>query len=276
MAPSSAEAERLITTAAVAAKPVSVFQNRRWDTDFLTLLRLMEGERLGAVIRIESRFERYRPDVRPEAWRERPDPEEGGGLLFDLGAHLIDQACQLFGPPQSVYAESDRRRPGALVDDDTFVALRFPSGQSAHLWASVMPQQPGPRLRVIGTRGAFQMDGLDPQEEALRTGMRPGAEHWGMLPPERWGRLWTDDGGIALDAVVRPVPGSYERFYAGMRDALVAGAPVPVDPAESLLTLRLIEAARESAATGRVQQVAPDGHVLHEAGTHSHASSLPA
>ncbi len=250
LAPSASEAERLLATAQRAGKLLSVFQNRRWDGDFLTVRHLIAADLLGPVIRLESRFDRFRPAPRPGAWRERPEPEEAGGLLFDIDAHLIDQAMQLFGTPVSVYAEVDIRRAEARVDDDSFVALRFAGGQVAHLWASVIPRQPGPRLRVIGLRGVYEKHGLDPQEASLRAGGRPGDDGWGREPRERWGHLFTEVGGLATDGLVETLPGSYETYYALLRDALISGGQPPVDPTDSLAALRVIEAARESARTG--------------------------
>jgi scyllo-inositol 2-dehydrogenase (NADP+) len=141
VAPSVSEAEQLMAVARRTGKLLTVFQNRRWDNDFLTTRQLITADLLGPIIRLESRFERFRPAPKAGAWRERPEPEEAGGLLFDLGPHLIDQAMMLFGSPISVYAEVNVRRARALVDDDTFVALRFAGGQVAHLWASVIPRQ---------------------------------------------------------------------------------------------------------------------------------------
>ncbi len=250
IAPSVSEAERLMAVAQRTGKLLTVFQNRRWDNDFLTARQLIAADLLGPITRLESRFERFRPTPKAGAWRERPEPEEAGGLLFDLGAHLIDQAIILFGPPLAVYAEVDIRRSGAVIDDDTFVALRFAGGQVAHLWASVVPRRPGPRLRLIGLRGIYEKQGLDPQEDALRAGSRPGDAGWGREPRERWGRLATEVGGLALESLVETLPGSYETFYALLRDALLSGDQPPVDPAESLAALRVIEAARESARTG--------------------------
>jgi scyllo-inositol 2-dehydrogenase (NADP+) len=252
VASSVAEAERLLEAAQRTGRLLTVFQNRRWDNDFLTLRHLIAQGALGRVVRLESRFERFRPEVRPEAWRERADPEEGGGLLFDLGAHLIDQARVLFGHPVSVYAESDARRAGAAVDDDTFVALRFAGGEVAHLWASVVPREPGPRIRAIGMRGVYEKRGLDPQEPALAGGARPGDPGWGQEPPEAWGRLVTDVGGLAVAGTVETLPGAYEAFYAQLRDALTGQAAPPVDPEDSIAVLRIIEAARASARTGAV------------------------
>jgi len=256
LAPSVAAGEELLAAAERTGKLLAVFQNRRWDNDFLTARRLIAADLLGQVVRFESRYERFRPEPKPGAWRERPDPEEAGGLLFDLGAHLIDQALLLFGPPISVYAEVDVRRPGALVDDDVFMALRFASGQMAHLWMSALPRLLAPRLRVVGLRGVYEKHGIDPQEDALRRGERPGGAEWGREPREHWGRLATETGGIAFDGQVETLPGSYETFYAALRDALTSGGPPPVDPRDALAVLRVIAAARASACTGATIQPA--------------------
>jgi predicted dehydrogenase len=251
-APSVAAAEELLATARRTGKLLTVFQNRRWDNDFLTVRQLLQAQTLGQVVRVESRFERFRPRPKEDAWRESADPEEGGGLLFDLGPHLIDQVRLLFGQPTSVYAESDVRRAGAAVDDDTFMALRFSGGEVAHLWASVIPRHPGPRFRIIGTGGIYEKDDLDPQEAALAAGARPSDPGWGTEPRERWGRVTTSTGGLSLSGQVESVPGSYETFYALLVAALRSGAPPPVDPADSLAVQKIIEAARESARSGVV------------------------
>lgn len=252
----AADAERLIAAAQSAGRLLTVFQNRRWDGDFLTVRALLAGDALGPITSFESRFERYRPAPKADAWRELPAAEEAGGLLYDLGSHLIDQAMQLFGQPTQVYAELHQRRPGALVDDDAFVALEFPSGVTAHLWMSAVARILGPRFRVLGLRGAYEKHGLDPQEEALRTGRRPGAEEWGTEPHERWGQLSTELAGVHVEGAVETLPGEYEAFYRLLRDALVAGGTPPVDPREALAALRVIEAARASAQRG-VQVVLP-------------------
>ncbi len=189
MAPTADEGRRLIAAAEERGLFLSVFQNRRWDGDFLTVRKLLSEEAFGPVVRFESSFNRWRPALHEGAWRERGDPEEAGGLLFDLGSHLIDQAVQLFGPPRSVYAEVDRRRPGAEVDDDAFVALSHARGVRSHLWMSVLTAIPGPRMRVLGLRAAYEKDGLDGQEEALGEGRRLDDPAWGREPAERWGRL---------------------------------------------------------------------------------------
>ena len=253
---SVSSAEQLISTSERTGKLLTVFQNRRWDNDFLTIRRLLAADLdlLGTITRFESRFERYRATPRQGAWRELPGKEEAGGLLFDLGSHMIDQAMHLFGQPAQVYAEVEKRRPGALVDDDTFVAMRFANGVHAHLWMSAVTRIPGPRIRISGLRGTYEKWGVDPQEDALRTGMRPGDPDWGLEPREKWGRLSTDIGGIHIDGPVEMLPGAYEQYYALLREALVTGGPPPVDPRDAVAVLQVIEAAQQSARDRAVVQ----------------------
>jgi predicted dehydrogenase len=252
LAPSAAESRALVDEAARRGVPLTVFQNRRWDGDFLTVRSLVEKGELGRVTRFESRFERWRPAIKP-GWRESAAPGEAGGALFDLGAHLVDQAVQLFGPVQHVYAEVDRRRPGAEVDDDAFVALTHAGGVRSHLWMSAVTPQLGPRMRVLGDRAGYTTYGLDVQEAALRDGGRPDAPGWGEVPPEQYGRL-------GVDGELHPVPtepGRYQDFYAQVAAALRDGAPMPVDPRDAVATVTLIELAHRSAAEGVVLPVPP-------------------
>jgi predicted dehydrogenase len=246
-AASAEEGRRVVAEAHRRGLFLSVFQNRRWDGDFLTVRRLVDAGALGHVWRFESRYERWRPEPRAGAWRERGDPADAGGLLADLGSHLVDQAVVLLGPPVSVYAELHRRRPGAEVDDDTFVALEHRSGARSHLWASAVASRPGPRFRVLGSEAGYVIWGMDPQEQALVDGLSPGGAGWGASPPDR-------DGSVGVGDDVATVPteaGNYGRFYEGVVASLRSGAPPPVAPAEALLTLEVIDAARRSAATGK-------------------------
>lgn len=252
MAASVADAERLIATSKKTGKLLSVFQNRRWDNDFLTVRQLLKATMLGQITRFESRFDRYRPEPRAHAWRELSAPEEAGGLLYDIGSHIIDQAVQLFGQPVQVYAEMERQRPTAQVDDDTFVALTFASGIHAHLWMSVVARIAGPRIRLSGLRGTYEKWGLDPQEDALRSGSRPGTPDWGKEPNECWGKLSTDVEGIHIDGTIETLPGSYESYYALLHEALLQHSSPPVDPADAVITLRIIEAAQQSARDGKI------------------------
>ncbi len=251
LAPSSDAALELIARAGGAGVLLSVFQNRRYDGDFLTLRRLIQSGRLGRIQRFESRFERWRPVVDPTRWREDPDPARAGGLLFDLGAHLIDQALVLFGPARRVYAELDVRRSGAAVDDETFVAITHVSGVRSHLFASAVAGLPGPRFSVSGDRAGYRKPGMDVQESQLNKGLRPGDAGWGVEDPALSGLL---GAGEEVESIPT-APGSYETFYGEMAVALEGGGPVPVDPNDALATLRVIEAARESAVTRRVVEL---------------------
>jgi predicted dehydrogenase len=246
-APSAAEARALIEDARAKGRLLTVFQNRRWDGDFLTVRKLLAEDALGTVRRFESRFERWNPVPR-QGWRERADPAEAGGLLFDLGAHLVDQALQLFGPVRTVYAELDRRRPGVAVDDDAFVALTHAAGTRSHLWMSKVAAQRGPRFRVLGERAAFTKHGLDGQEPAISAGGVPGSPGWGEEPPERWGLVGEGDAARPF----RTEAGCYLRFYEAVAAAVRSGAPLPVDPADAADALDIIEAARASAERGQI------------------------
>ncbi|HEY3258681.1 MAG TPA: Gfo/Idh/MocA family oxidoreductase [Pseudonocardiaceae bacterium] len=245
LAATAAEGRELVAEARRQGVLLTVFQNRRWDGDYLTVRRLLREDVLGTVSRFESRFERWRPTVR-ERWRELPAPEEAGGLLFDLGSHLVDQALQLFGPVVSVYAEVERRRPGAQVDDDAFVALTHEAGTHSHLWMSAVAAQLGPRMRVLGDRAGYTKYGLDVQEEALRAGGRPDRGSWGADPPHQWGKVGVDGDLRELSTE----PGCYQRFYGGLVAAVRDGAAMPVDPSDSVTVLEILEMARNSASRG--------------------------
>jgi scyllo-inositol 2-dehydrogenase (NADP+) len=248
------EARPLVAEAKRRGLVLSVFQNRRWDGDFITVQRLVAEGALGEPLRFESRFDRWRPVVR-ENWRENGAPEEAGGLLFDLGSHLIDQALLLFGPAIDVYAELDCRRPGVRVDDDSFLALTHKNGVRSHLFMTSMAAQPGPRFRVLGSRAAYVKWGMDPQEAKLREGQRPHGLGFGAYPLEQSGKLGAGDD-------VQPLAtesGSYRRFYEGMVEALRGVAPPPVDPQDAIAGLAVIEAARQSATERRVVAVASAG-----------------
>ena len=234
------QADELIRAAAEAERLLTVFQNRRWDGDYLTLRDLIADERLGRVHRFESRFERWRP-IAADAWRESDDLARGGGLLLDLGTHLVDQAVGLFGDVESVYAEIAAVRPGALVEDDVFLALRHVGGTTSHLWMSAVAAEPGLRMRALGTGGAWSSDSLDSQEGSLRAGRRPDDDGFGENPP---GRLNGE-----------PYPtraGDYLSFYRGVEQALHRGGPNPVPPSEAATVLRILEAARLAASTRSV------------------------
>jgi predicted dehydrogenase len=239
MATCAAEAHALLEESRRRGARLTVYQNRRWDGDFLTVQRLIAAGALGQVVRFESRFDRWKPAAQ-DVWRERAEPEEAGGLLFDLGSHLIDQALRLFGPVRHVYAEVDRRRPGVVVDDDVFIALTHESGVRAHLWATAVAAQPGLRLRVLGTRASYAKPYVDVQEDWLRSGRSPNDPGYGEDPPDHWGVL-----GVGSEArPVRTERGDYRRFYEQCVKWLRDGAAPPVDPQDSVRVLEIIEQAR--------------------------------
>ena len=223
------------------------YHNRRWDGDFRTIQKLVREGTIGRITRFESRFERWRPIPRP-GWRERTDPEEAGGILFDLGSHLIDQAIVLFGPVSTVYAELDSRREGSEVDDDAFVSLAHSSGVRSHLWMSAVAAEPGPRLRVLGMGGAYMKTGMDVQEGGLREGLRPDEAGWGQEPEARWGVL--HDGTASRP--IRTETGGYHHFYAELEAAIRRRTAPPVAIEDAIAGLEVIEAARASAAEGRI------------------------
>ncbi|MFE4538061.1 Gfo/Idh/MocA family oxidoreductase [Streptomyces scopuliridis] len=251
VAGSAAEARELATLAEERGLLLSVFQNRRWDNDFLTLSRLVAAGELGDVQRFESRFERWRPQLKG-GWRESGAAEEIGGLLYDLGSHVVDQALVLFGPAVRVYAETDVRRPGAEADDDTFIALTHANGVRSHLYASATTAQLGPRFRVLGSAAGYVKHGLDPQEADLRAGRRPGrGPAWGVEPESLWGRIGAGESPLTGGGhPVETEPGDYPAYYAGIATALREGTAPPVTAHEAAAALDVLEAARRSAREG--------------------------
>lgn len=233
VAPTAAEARSL------AGGPLVVpFHNRRWDGDFRTVARLAHDGALGRVLRFESRFTRWRPQIKP-GWKETADPAAAGGVLYDLGAHLIDQAITLFGVPEGVYAELDVRRPGAEAVDDAFVALTHAGGVRSHLWMSAISADLGPRFRVLGDEAAYTAYGLDVQEQQLRDGLTPDDRGYGVTPPEAYGLLGTPGKARPY----RTELGRYQDFYPQVAAAIRGEAPPPVSLDDAVAGLEVIETA---------------------------------
>lgn len=245
--PSVADAEALIAKSEEVGSPLIVFQNRRWDGDFLTVRRLVRSGALGAVHRFESTFERWGGAVR-DRWQETTTVAQGAGITFDLGSHLIDQALQLFGPATVEQAELSIVRAGSVSDDDAFISLLHSSGVRSHLTVSRAAAQSGPRFRVLGSEAAYTVYGLDGQEPALKEGRWPGSGGYGLTPEAEWGLLGIDGAGGLV-----PVPterGDYPAFYAGVAASIFEGAPPPVDPRDALEVVRIIERAHELSPVG--------------------------
>jgi scyllo-inositol 2-dehydrogenase (NADP+) len=253
LAASAADGRALAELAERRGLLLTAFQNRRWDGDFIAIRGLLDRRELGPVIRFESRFERWIPRVRADAWRERGASEEGGGVLLDLGSHVVDQALQLFGRPSHVYGEVGRRRADAEVDDEVFMALTHPGGVRSHLWVSMTSAAPGPRFRVLGLDGGFETFGQDPQERQMAGGAGPGG--WGAQAEEWWGRI----SGGATERNLTLEPGNYPAFYVGLVAALTTGGPPPVDVRDAIEGLEVLEAVRESSRRGEVVVLEPKG-----------------
>ena len=240
-------ARETVRLAEELVRPLSVYQNRRWDSDFCTVRKALDDGVLGTPVRFESRFERFAPDPGPGP--------AGGGTLRDFGSHLVDQALVLFGDVRSVYAEMHTPDRVGAFDDDVFLALTHASGVYSQLWGSWQQHAPGPRFRVTGTNASYVVvPDMDGQEARLVAGQSPATESdWGVEPPERWGRLFRGGGA-------EPLPserGAWDQFYPAFAAAVRGLAPVPVDPWNAVATAEVLDAARQSASSGQIVTVAP-------------------
>lgn len=238
-----AQAERVAAAATRSTGVLSVFQNRRWDADFLTLRRLIADGDLGEVVHFESHYDRFRPTV-VDRWKERP----GAGVWQDLGPHLVDQALQLFGPPLAVYADLAGQKPGAPVADYAHVLLRY-DRLRVILHAGQIVHESSLRYVVHGTEGSFIKHGLDAQESQSKAGLRPGDPAWGVDPSP--GVMIRQGADGPVRSPVEAERGDYPRFYAGVRDAILIGAAPPVTGDEALMVMRVIDAGHRSHAERR-------------------------
>jgi len=241
----STQGQELVALARAEGRVLTVFHNRRWDGDFLTLRKLLATQSLGKVARFESTFERWSPSI-AKAWKARATAADGGGVLFDLGTHLIDQALQLFGPATVLHAELQARRSDERADDDAFLALRHQSGVTSHLAMNMLCAQQGPRFRVLGSIGGFTKNGVDPQEPYMAAGGSPRDADYGVEAPE-WAGLLGRDGHLDRLATER---GNYPEFYRLLGDKILDGGaesslPLPVNPEDAVEVLKIIERARE-------------------------------
>jgi scyllo-inositol 2-dehydrogenase (NADP+) len=245
----TAEAGRLIELARERGRVLTAYHNRRWDGDFLTVRKILGDGTLGRLLEYESRYDRFRDEPRPGAWRERPGP--GSGLLYDLGPHLIDQALVLFGRPRAVEADVRRQRSFAATDDFFRIALHYGEGPRVRLSAGMLAPRATPRFRLRGDAGSFVKYGLDPQEEALKRGRTPAEPGWGAEPPGQWGTLETEADGERTARAVETLAGRYQDFYRNVADAVRGRAALAVSPEDARDTVRVIELAFRSSAEGR-------------------------
>ena len=232
-------ARQLIDLARDQKRILTVFHNRRWEGDFLTIRRLLDRNALGRVVYFEARFDRFRNEARLGAWRE--SSASGSGILYDLGSHLIDQALVLFGKPESIIADVRRERDFGEADDAFDLWMRYPR-LKVSLTAGMLVRERTPRFTVRGTHASFVKFGLDPQEAALAEGRTPRDADWGREPREQWGTLITDHG----EEIVETLPGSYQSFYENVRDVIAGRARLAVDPEQACDTIEIIERASAS------------------------------
>lgn len=240
----SAEGEELIRLAGKLGRVLTVYQNRRWDGDSLTVKKLLDAGTLGTVTRFEVGMERWAPEI-AKAWKASATAEDGGGVLFDLGTHVLDLTLRFFGPATVTFAEIQARRPQESADDDVFLVLRHESGVISHVTLNLNSHLHGPRFRILGTEGGYVKFGTDPQEPYLLGGGLPTDAEYGVEAPQNHGTLEGDGQRTAIPTE----RGAYPEFYRILAEKLDDGGsasalPLPVDPAESVEVLKLIEQAR--------------------------------
>jgi predicted dehydrogenase len=243
MCTTSAEIAQLMELAAAHNAHLIPFHNRRWDSDFQTIQKLLHEGSLGRLVYFESRFDRWRPDPPIDRlWKEDPS---SGGVLLDLGTHLADQALVLFGQPEAVSAEILCEREWARACDSITLRLRYP-GCWVILGANCLSTPARPRFHLRGTKGNYWKLGLDPQEAALNKVTRIDDPAWGKEPAADWGTLHVDVNGSTVTRSIEPIPGDYRLYYAGVRDALLGKSPAPVPALAAWRVARLLEWALDS------------------------------
>ena len=262
IAPTAADAAELAALAVDRGRLLIPFQNRRWDSDFQTALAVARDGRVGDIHRYESRIERMRVTPKP-GWRGSGDPADMGGMLYDLGAHVVDQALELMGPVTSVAATVRSLRPGFAADDDAVLMLTHASGGVSLLTVSQIGAFDSPRITMLGMRGGLMIDATDSQEPALVSGRDPASPDWGVEPPGTEALLRTmGEDNVAHEQQVPLVPGAWPAFYRGVSGALLDDDAPPVLVTDAVQNLRVLDAARTAAATGAVIVLDPPaGHL---------------
>jgi scyllo-inositol 2-dehydrogenase (NADP+) len=239
----SQEAEELDRFARKKGLICSVFHNRRFDGDFRTLQRIVGENFLGRLVYLESHFDRFRPQV-SENWREKDVP--GNGITYDLGVHLIDQIVQLFGAPESIFADIQKQRKNAVSDDYFDISLFYP-GFKARVTAGVLVNVATPKFLLLGEKGSYQKFFLDVQEQAFKDGKKPEGENWGVDPEERWGTLYLENETRAFPTE----KGDYRIYYQNVADSILCKTQLNVTVSQTITVLKIIEAAFRSASEGR-------------------------
>jgi len=241
------EAEELVELASESGRLITVYQNRRYDGDFQAIREIVADVTLGRIVRFETSYDRFRPDLKPGAWRERVGP--GSGIFFDIAPHLIDHALLLFGLPGAVTADIRMERTVAVVDDSFDVMLHYSAGMRSVLRSTMLAVAPRPRFVLHGTRGSFVKQTFDPQEINLRRGYVPESGPWGGEPQEDWGVLTTMENDVVTKRSVPSATSDYRDYYANVRDAILGRATLAVTPEHALDVMRILEMAQESSRT---------------------------
>ena len=250
-APTLAGAEELVRLAAERGRLITVYQDRRWDGDFGTIKKIVQSGCLGTIVEYECRYDRFRPEPKPNAWREKAD-QAGAGVLFDLGPHVIDQALVLFGEPDAIVASAFCERETSEVDDSFDVCMQYPRLRAMGR-ARIIAYAPGPHFLIHGTKGSFMKHGMDPQEARLRADQYPQGTDWGTDWGEEAEELWGTLSIVGEPSVkVKTERGDYRGFYANVRDAIEKKAPLDVTPEQFLRTQRGLLLAHRSSREQRV------------------------
>jgi len=239
----SIEAKELVDLAKKMNLVLTVYQNRRWDGDFRTVQKVLAEGKLGRLVEFESHFDRYRTFITPDTWKEVGD--QYAGVLYNLGSHMVDQAYVLFGKPLAVTAHLKIVRTGGKVTDYYDIRLEY-KNFAALLKCSYLVKKEGPRYILHGEYGTFFKNGIDPQEETLKTGVLPVGDNWGKEPPEDWGTLFYEQDGEDFEELVETIPGNYNIFYSNVYDAIRKGTELFVKPEETVEVLKILEACLES------------------------------
>jgi scyllo-inositol 2-dehydrogenase (NADP+) len=238
------EAVSLVQIAKDTNRLLTVYQNRRYDGDFQAIRQLVAAGTLGRIVRFETTYDRFRPQLKPGAWRETARP--GSGILFDIAPHLIDHALVLFGLPEAVTADVRSERENAAADDAFDITLHYPKGMRAGLRSSILAAATRPRFVLLGTQGSFVKQSFDPQEMNLRRGHIPADKPWGFESEENWGVLTVPSGESFEHRRIPSAVCDYRDYYANVRDAILGRAELAVTPEYALNVIRMLELARES------------------------------
>ena len=243
------EAEELAALAVQQQKILTVYQNRRFDADFLTIQKLIAENKIGTLLDVQISYERYRTTLSPKVHKEQPTP--GAGVLLDLGPHLVDQAIQLSGMPTSIFADIRITRSVSLVDDYFTLILYYPTHRIS-LTSGMVFMQTGPGYKIYGTKGCFIKNRSDVQEDLLLAGHKPGGDNWGKEDPKNYGTLTTDTDGVITNDIIESERGDYGKYYEAVAAAILDNKPVPVTPQEGINIMKVLVAAKKSYETKQV------------------------